>query len=218
MMKRGFALPAVPQKRSDSPVLDFETAQDVTSHASPALVQRHKPSPPKRKLFVRRDDREYSQPLRLSVQLAFLVLNVWIGVQFYSWVRWAESAGRTRLVERPAGVEGWLPIEGLMQLKYVLATGRLPRIHPAGFFLISAFVLMSFLFRKSFCGWLCPVGTASEYLWKLGRYTFRRNFVLPRWLDLPLRWLKYLLLAFFLYAVANMSAAAIENFSAARTG
>jgi len=32
----------------------------------------------------------------------------------------------------------------------------------------------SFVFRKSFCSWLCPVGTVSEYLWKFGRYTFRR--------------------------------------------
>jgi polyferredoxin len=213
-MERVLAVPAAPQKSFQSPVPGLEMAQDVKAHASPALVRVHKPLPPKRKPLIRRDDREYSQPLRLSVQLAFLALNIWIGVQFYFWVRWSESAGHTRLVERPAGVEGWLPIQGLMQLKYVLAAGRLPRIHPAGFFLFSAFILMSFFFRKSFCGWLCPVGTASEYLWKLGRYTFRRNFQLPRWLDLPLRSLKYLLLAFFLYAVANMSAAAIAEFLA----
>ncbi len=118
------------------------------------------------------------------------------------------------MVERPAGVEGWLPIQGLMQCKYVLVTGRLPQLHAASFFLLAAFLSTSFLFRKSFCAWLCPVGTASEYLWKLGRYTFRRNFQLPRALDLPLRALKYLLLAFFLYAAANMSAAAIREFLA----
>ncbi len=203
---------AAPQQSFDSPVPHLEEAQNP--HASLATVPPHKSSSAGKKPFVRRDDREYSQPLRLGVQLAFLALNLWIGVQFYFWVRWAESAGQTRLVERPAGVEGWLPIEGLMQWKYFLATGHLPRIHPAGFFLFSAFVLISFLLRKSFCGWLCPVGTVSEYLWKLGRYTFGRNFLLPRWLDLPLRSLKYLLLAFFLYAVAGMSAAAIAEFLA----
>jgi polyferredoxin len=35
--------------------------------------------------------------------------------------------------------------------------------------LFIAFVLMSLLLKKSFCSWLCPVGTFSEYLWKLGR-------------------------------------------------
>jgi polyferredoxin len=207
-------VPAASQKSFDSSGPHVEMAQDLRSGVSPVLVQDRRPSVPRKKPLIRSDDHEYSQPLRLTVQLAFLALNIWIGVQFYYWVRWSESAGHTRLIERPAGVEGWLPIQALMQFKYLLATGHLPRVHPAGLFLFSAFALMSFLFRKSFCGWLCPVGTASEYLWKLGRYTFRRNFPLPRWLDLPLRSLKYLLLAFFTYAVVNMSAAAIAGFLA----
>jgi polyferredoxin len=139
-------------------------------------------------------------------------------VQFFHWVRWAETAGATRKVARPTGVEGWLPIAGLMQFKYFLLTREIPRIHPAGLFLFSAFLLMSFLLRKSFCGWLCPVGTLSEYLWKLGRSSFNRNFTLPRWLDVPLRALKYLLLGFFAYAVLNMSTAAIAEFLATPYG
>jgi polyferredoxin len=126
-----------------------------------------------RKKLIRRAGRDYSQQLRLSVQLAFLGLNVWVGVLFFQWVRWAENGQPARTVERPAGVEGWLPIAGLMQLKYVAATHRWPAIHPAGLFLLTAFLLMSFLLRESFCSWLCPIGTLSEYLWKLGRYTFR---------------------------------------------
>jgi len=173
---------------------------------------------PPRKKLVRRTDREYSQQLRLGIQLAFLALNVWIGVQFYFWVRWAETAGHTRAIERPAGIEGWLPIAGLMQLKYVALTRQWPAIHPAGLFLITAFLLMSLLFRKAFCGWLCPIGTLSEWLWKLGRYTFGRNFTLPRWLDVSLRGIRYLLLAFFGYAVAMMSAPAIAAFLSAPYG
>lgn len=75
-------------------------------------------------------------------------------------------------VARPAGVEGWLPIEGLMQLRYFIGSGQVPRLHPAGFFLFGAFVLMSWLFRTSFCSWLCPVGTVSDYLGNLGRFVF----------------------------------------------
>ena len=171
-----------------------------------------------RKKLVRRTDRDYSQHLRLGFQLAFVALNVWIGVQFYQWVRWAEGGGVAREVARPAGVEGWLPIAGLMQLKYVVMSGQLPRVHPAAFFLFTAFLLMSWLLRKSFCSWLCPVGTFSEYLWKLGRFIFRRNFALPRWVDIPLRGLKYLLLGFFAYAVYGMSALAIEQFLASPYG
>jgi len=79
-------------------------------------------------------------------------------------------------------------------------------------FLLVSFLAMAFLFRKAFCSWLCPVGTLSEYLWRAGCQIFRRNFHLPRWLDLPLRSLKYLLLGFFVWAVSNMSAEAIEQF------
>ena len=78
--------------------------------------------------------------------------------------------------------------------------------------LVITFVAIAFLLRKAFCSWLCPVGTLSEFLWKLGRRFFRRTFHLPRWVDLPLRGLKYLLLAFFLWAVGSMSAAEIAAF------
>jgi polyferredoxin len=165
-----------------------------------------------RKKLVRRTDRDYSQELRRSFQFVFLLLNVWIGIQFYFWVRWAETGGANSEVSRPAGVEGWLPIEGLMQMKYVLLTWQLPTVHPAGFFLFTAFLVMSLLFRKAFCSWLCPVGTFSEYLWRLGRFIFRRNFHLPQYADVALRSLKYLLLGFFVYAITKMSAVAIAQF------
>jgi polyferredoxin len=62
------------------------------------------------------------------------------------------------------------------------------------------------------------VGTLSEGLWKLGRRLFRRTFALPRWADLPLRTLKYLLLGFFVWAVAKMSVEAIRAFLASPYG
>ena len=128
------------------------------------------------------------------------------------FVRYYETGGRTLRAGRPAGVEGWLPIASLMNLKVLLASGELPRIHPAGLFLLFAFLGMSWLARKSFCSWLCPIGTVSEYLWRLGRRTFGRNFRLPRRLDIGLRSLKYLLLGLFGFAVASMSVEGIKAF------
>ncbi len=165
-----------------------------------------------RKKLLRRAPRDYSQKLRRAAQAAFLLLNVWIAIEFYLFVRFYETGGATAFVERPAGVEGWLPIAGLMGLKSYLATGRVPVVHPATMFLLAAFVTISFAFRKAFCSWLCPVGTLSEYLWRAGRHIFKRNFALPRWADIPLRGLKYVLLGLFLYAVGGMSAAAIDAF------
>jgi len=171
-----------------------------------------KPGSPVRKKLVPRICRDYSQAWRRSVQILFLALNAWIGLQFVLFVRYFESGGRGIHVSRPPGVEGWLPIAGLMNLKYFLATGRVPSLHPAAMFLLVSFLAISILFRKAFCGWLCPVGTLSEWLWKSGHKMLGRNWTLPRWVDLTLRGLKYLLLTFFLYAIAGMSAAAIEAF------
>jgi polyferredoxin len=169
------------------------------------------PAAPRKKL-QKRAGPDRSQLLRRTVQLAFLALNVWVGIEFYLWVRFYESGGRTVFVSRPPGVEGWLPIASLMNLKVLLLTGRMPSLHPAGLFLLLAFLAASWIFRKSFCGWLCPVGTVSEYLWRLGRQTFGRNFQLPRRLDIALRSLKYILLGLFLYAVVSMPVPAIRAF------
>ncbi|MEY4635489.1 MAG: hypothetical protein RJA55_1287 [Acidobacteriota bacterium] len=160
------------------------------------------------------DKRPLEQTLlvRHSVQVAFLLLNLWIGVRFYLWVRFYETAGATVYVPRPPGVEGWLPVASLMNLKYLLLTASVPEVHPAGLFLLLAFLAMSLVFRKAFCSWLCPIGTISEWLWQGGREMFGRNFTLPRWADLPLRSLKYILLALFAYAVVSMPVPALSAF------
>src|SRR5579872_2309340 len=114
-----------------------------------------------RKKIARRAPKDHAQALRRAVQLAFLALNVWVGAEFYLFVRYCETGGRSLWAGRPPGVEGWLPIASLMNLKLLLLTGQAPAIHPAGMFLLIAFLAASWFFRKSFCGWLCPVGTVS---------------------------------------------------------
>ena len=146
------------------------------------------------------------------MQLAFAAVAVWVGVQFYMWVRYFETAGRTIAVSRPPGVEAWLPIAALMNTKAFLLTGDVPELHPAGMFMLLAFLAISLLFRKSFCSWICPVGTLSEWLWQGGEATFGRSLALPRWADIPLRSLKYLLFALFAYVVVTMPVPDIRAF------
>jgi polyferredoxin len=153
-----------------------------------------------------------SQLLRWGFQSAFLLLNIWVGVAFYLFVRHYETGGAATWVARPPGVEGWLPIASLMNLKVWLVTGKAPLVHPAGVFLLLAFLAISLVWRKAFCGWMCPVGTVSEWLWRVGRRIFRKNFQLPNWADIALRSVKYLLLGLFLYAVLSMSVPAIRAF------
>jgi polyferredoxin len=165
-----------------------------------------------KKKLIRRTMPDRSQRIRRVVQWLFVALNGWLGVQYFLWVRYFERGGVGLYVPRPAGVEGWLPIAGLMNFKYFLLTGRVPPIHPAAMFLFIAFLLMSLLLKEAFCSWLCPVGTLSEYLWMLGRKLFGRNLRLPRWADISLRGLKYLLLGFFVCFIGAMSAEVLQDF------
>jgi polyferredoxin len=165
-----------------------------------------------KKKLIRRTDRDRSQQLRRGFQFAFAALNIFLGIQFYLWVRYYESGGASRYFERPPGVEGWLPIAALMNLKYFLLTGFVPKVHPAAMFLLIAFLLMSVLMKKAFCSWLCPIGTLSEYLWKAGKRVLGRTLTLPRWLDIPLRGLKYLLLTFFVFVIGKMTAEMLADF------
>lgn len=177
-----------------------------------------KPPSNRKKLLIRRSTPDRSQQVRRTVQFVFLGLNVWLAIQFLRWTRYFESNGQTSYVERPAGLDGWLPIAGLMNLKYLLLAHRFPAIHPSAMVLCVIFLLSSMLLKKTFCSWICPVGTVSEYLWKLGRKVMRRTITLPCWLDIPLRTLKYLLMALFLFIVISMSAEALNDFMVAPFG
>ncbi len=138
-------------------------------------------------------------PLRRLVQVAFLVMVALMGAQFTVWA-FARIAGRVPPVPRPAGVEGFLPISALMSLRLALAGEGIHPVHPAGLAILIAVLAMSALFAKSFCSHLCPVGTLSEGLGRLGARLLGRTWLPPRWLDVPLRALKYVLLAFFVWA------------------
>lgn len=134
---------------------------------------------------------------RALIQWGFFSWVIFIGVRFGMFVRHFESGGATPFVSRPPGVEGFLPIGALVSLKYWLVTGTVNTVHPAAMVIFLSVLLMSLLAKKSFCSWLCPVGTLSEAFGKLGKRLFGRNFTIWGPLDLTLRGAKYLLLLFF---------------------
>ena len=150
-------------------------------------------------------------PWRLAVQLLTLAVVIGMGWQFADWVARLQ-AGQPGGV-RPPGVEGFLPISALISLRSWLLTGVFPRVHPAGLVLLLLIVATALLLKKAFCGWLCPVGVLAEWTARVGSRLFGRRLRPPRWLDVGLRGVKYLLLFFFLYAVfVQMSPHEIQRF------
>jgi polyferredoxin len=153
-----------------------------------------------------------SQFLRSIIQITFLLLCIWIGIRFYLFVKWGASQGTEIFYNRPPGAEGFLPISALISLKYFIQTGIVNTIHPSGLFIFIAIMAIGLLFKKAFCSWLCPIGTLSESLWMLGKKFFGKNIVIPKWLDYPLRSLKYLLLLFFVYVIWQMDDLSLKMF------
>lgn len=149
---------------------------------------------------------------RRIVQYLFLATTVFIGVQFSVFVNQLES-GILPTVSRPPGIEAFLPISSLISLKYWLLTGTFTRVHPSGLIILLIILSTAILLKRGFCSWVCPFGLLTEYLNRLHHFIFRKNIRIPRWLDYPLRSLKYLLLAFFLWEIViKMNAFALDYF------
>lgn len=168
-----------------------------------------------KKSFTRNSDKPV-QKYRFIVQSLFTFLCIWIGVEFYLFVTYLESGGTTTFYNRPPGAEGFLPISALMSIVYFFQTGEIHQVHPAGFFILLAIIGVSFVFGKAFCGWLCPVGFLSELVGDFGermwKKLFKKRVKLPKFLDYPLRSLKYILLLFFVYAIFSMNEIALYYF------
>ncbi|MGA2193473.1 MAG: 4Fe-4S binding protein [Nitrospirota bacterium] len=138
---------------------------------------------------------------RLAVQTGFFLFVLYLGFTLWRFVQFYETNGASRYVPHPDGVEGFLPIGALTSLKYWIVTGTVHPAHPAALFIFIGATLVSVALKKGFCGWICPVGFVSDRLYRPWNKLFRKNIKLPAWLDYPLRGLKYLLLAFFLWAI-----------------
>lgn len=149
--------------------------------------------------------------LRLLLQSGFALFLVWTCYHFIMHVRWA-LGGADAWVAKPASVEGFLPISALVAAKRLAFTGAWDPVHPAGLTIFLALCGGAFLFRKGFCGHLCPIGFTSALLERAGRalgVSRQPTKLAGRILAAP----KYLLLASFFYLIVwDMPVAAIENF------
>ena len=150
--------------------------------------------------------------VRRMCQVLFLVTTLLIGIRFYQFTVPLEQ-GMIQDIQRPPGVEAFLPISALVSLKYFVLTHGINKIHPSGVLIFLFVVLTAVLVKKSFCAWVCPIGFMSELLTHLHFRIFKKAVTLPPLLDFVLRGLKYCLLAFFLFTILyKMSPKALEQF------
>ena len=95
----------------------------------------------------------------------------------------------------PNTCEAYCPFGGLVALyplvRYKAYTCALTELNVA---LLVSTVVLALVAKKSFCGWVCPIGTLQEWLGKLGLKVFRRRFRLPTRTDRVLMNLRYVVL------------------------
>ncbi len=155
----------------------------------------------------------YLSPLYLKyfLQVSFALFYIYSGFRFILFLNWATGKSEI-MVDKPGAVEGFLPISALLGLKQLLQTGRWDWVHPAGLTIFIAILVISFLFRKGFCAYICPVGFISNLLAILGR-KLSLSLVPHKWTGYLLTSIKYLLLGFFLYTITIlMDASSVQSF------
>lgn len=97
---------------------------------------------------------------------------------------------------RFASIHAMCPFGGLQNLYLLATTGELISKTSAGtVILLGITLLLAVVFRKSFCGLICPFGAIQEFFGKIGKKIFKRQLLIPSYIDKPLRYLKYIILA-----------------------
>ena len=163
-------------------------------------------------VFKKIKERKNSQLVRQGVQFLFLIIICYVGFRFIEFAVQLEN-GILPLIDRPPGVEMFLPISALVSLKYFIMTGIINDVHPSGLVLFLIICATALVVKKGFCSWVCPLGLLSEYLLKIHYLIFKAGLKLPLFLDRAMRSIKYLLALFFIWTISfNMPIEAIESF------
>ena len=127
------------------------------------------------------------------------------------WVRWIVLgivlAGMTAIVTahqtgsgsgRLASVDFLCPFGGLETLySLLIGDGFLKHTAASSVILLAGMLVMALIYRRSFCGTICPLGTLQGIFGAAGRKLFRRRFAVPLSVDRVARYLKYVVLAVF---------------------
>ena len=138
--------------------------------------------------------------IRKVVQWGFFILIALIAVNHTL----AESGAGIPLLSS-ASLHAVCPFGGVVTIYQFATVGTfVQKIHQSSFVLMIISFLLAILFGPVFCGWVCPLGTIQEFVSGFGRKHFRKRFnhFIPYKVDVYLRYLRYVVLAWVLYMTA----------------
>lgn len=99
-----------------------------------------------------------------------------------------------------ADCEHWCPFGGVEAMyTYVQEGNMVCSLGTSNFFALGGVLLLTLLARRAFCGYLCPIGTISDWVHAAARKLHLPSLRVPSWLDRGLSLLKYAVLAIVLW-------------------
>jgi len=109
--------------------------------------------------------------------------------------------------------EAWCPFGGFEAIYTYYREGNLIcSLGISNFYALGAVILAVLLLRRAFCGYMCPVGTISEWLGAASRRFGLRTFRVPAKLDRVLSLGKYVVLAAILAATWQLGELAFRGY------
>ncbi len=140
-------------------------------------------------------DRQAEQRSRSRARWARWVV---LGVVLVAMTAIVLAHQQSRGAGRWAGVDFLCPFGGLETLYSLVAgDGFLRHTAASSVILLVGMLAMAVVYRRSFCGTICPLGTLQGIFGAAGRRSFRRRLAVPRAVDRVARYLKYAVLVSF---------------------
>lgn len=124
-------------------------------------------------------------------------LRKWILVFFIAFMSYASYMHQVLGggSEGAPSIHALCPYGGLESLYALMTSGTwIQKIFSGTFIIFIVSVVLAIVFRRSFCGLICPFGAIQEFFGMLGQKILGKRFSMPRKIDQPLRYLKYIVL------------------------
>jgi len=141
-----------------------------------------------------------------------LLLLFTIGITIASYLHIVNGGSKA------PSIHALCPFGGLESLYQVFTTGSfISKIFSGTMILFAITLVIAILFRRSFCGLICPFGAIQEFFGKVGQKLFKKKFTIPDQIDKPLRYLKYIVLiitVFYAWKTAGLWMAPYDPWSA----
>lgn len=148
--------------------------------------------------------------IRLLVQIFFFVLIALIAVN-----KSLEEAGMATLpFLSTASLHALCPFGGVVTLYNLATVGTLiQKIHDSSVILLGLVLILSLFFGPVFCGWVCPLGSAQEWVGKAGRKIFKKKYnqFVPRKLDRVMRYFRFVVLVWVVFVTARSATLLFAN-------